>query len=294
MSQAGKRRMSDQKRCVFIINRMSGRGDNADADKLSTDLGEGFACDFLYLTENTDFDDLTAYDRVVACGGDGTLNGLLNSKIKLDAEMFYMPCGTLNETADAMRKRNMSRMAKVGKVDGRYFSYVCAAGSFTPLGYRADARSKKKFKFFAYLKYVLAEYKIWDIQARVSFDGREVDGPFTLIMAINSPTCFRFKFNRLYDPAGDSMHLLLIKAPRHRGLFGKIQMFFPFFRAFFVGFKKPYDKKNMLFLPIKSLSLRLKNPTDFNFDGELISLDGDMDISCTAPPFDITIVQQKN
>lgn len=272
---------------------MSGRGERADESKLSAALGEGFACDFLYLTKSTRLDDLTKYDRIVALGGDGTLNGLLNCDIPQNAEVFFVPYGTLNETAHALKKRGLSRMTKVGMANGRYFSYVCAAGSFTPLGYRADARSKKRSGFFAYLKYVLAEYKIWDIRAKVCADSREIESAFTLIMAINSPTCFKFKFNRLYDPESDSMHLLLIKTPRRRGLLGKIKMFFPFFRAFFVGFNKPYDKKNMLFLPVRSLKIQLENATSFNFDGEHVLLDADVNINCVAPPFDIDILSEK-
>ena len=104
-------------------------------------------------------------------------------------------------------------------------------------------------------------------------------------MAINSSTCFKFRFNKLFDPQSETMHLLLIKTPKHRGLLGKIEMFFPFFRAFFIGFSKPYFKKKMMFLPVRDFEIVLKDKTPFDMDGELFVLDQKLNVQCVPPPF---------
>ncbi len=280
-------------RCVLIINKMSGRTDKLDIENLTRELDVNSDCDIIYLVEKSRLEDLSSYDKIIACGGDGTLNGVLNCKISPSAEVVYVPYGTLNETAAYMRRYSQDSISKVGRTGKDYFSYVCASGSFTPLGYKVGAKSKKRFKFLAYLKSVIGEYKIWNIPARIELDGRVIDGPFTLIMAINSPSCFRFRFNKMFDPDGDGIHLLLIKSPKRRGIAGAAKMFFLFFRAFFIGFKKLYDKKNMLFLPVRSFDMSLESPTAFDLDGELYILEGDLKTECLPPPFTIKIYAPK-
>ena len=208
--------------------------------------------------------DFSGADAIVVQGGDGTLNHLINSSVPENAEVYYLPGGTLNEVARGRKGETISVVSEGG---GKLFSYVLAAGTFTPLGYVAEAGAKRRLKAFAYIFKVLGEYKVHRIACEINCDGVRDGGEYTLIMAINSPRCFGFNFNRLYKEGG-RMCLLTIKAPRCRGLLAKIKIFFPFFRAFFIGFNKEYSSKSMSFRMFDKLSLKFETAPVFCAEGE--------------------------
>ena len=260
----GKYNISMKNACLVLVNKIAGGFNGLNVEELKNELERDFdSVDIEYLPSETE-PEYSRYSAVVVCGGDGTLNHLINSRVPVDLRVYYLPSGTLNEAAHIKREEPIS---VVGEADGKLFSYVLAAGTFTPLGYSVGHRSKQRFRALAYIARVIAEYKVSRIGAVINADGAVSEGEYTLIMAINSPRCFGFKFNRMYREGGD-MCLLTIKAPRAKGIFGKIAIFFPFFRSFFIGFSKPYKSKNIGFGPFKELKLDFDSPPVFCADGE--------------------------
>jgi hypothetical protein len=85
-------------------------------------------------------------------------------------------------------------------------------------------------------------------------------------MAVKSRYVFGFKFNKIYEHNSGKGHLLLIKSPT--GLFKRTKLFFLFFRAFFIGFKKEVNTKNLKFLTTSAAKIELKAEVDFCVDGE--------------------------
>lgn len=104
----------------------------------------------------------------------------------------------------------------------------------------------------AYLLRVVREYKVWNIGARVTADGDVYTGNYTLIMAIDSMRCFGFRFNRLYEPDDGKVHLLLVRSPGKDNFVNRVRIFFPLFRAFFIGFGKEKHGKDITFRAVKS------------------------------------------
>lgn len=92
-----KKKGSHIKRCIIVINKLSGNGNRADERTLKTALGAGYAVDYYYIVEKQKLEDFSEYDRIVVCGGDGTLNGILNSKIRDDVEIII--CRTARSTS---------------------------------------------------------------------------------------------------------------------------------------------------------------------------------------------------
>ena len=107
------------------------------------------------------------YDRVVCCGGDGTLNetvqGLLTLPQPSRPVLGYIPAGTTN---DFSRNINLPRSTQalaqvacggvpraidVGQLEERPFLYIAAFGLFTDVPYSTPQASKNMLGHLAYL-----------------------------------------------------------------------------------------------------------------------------------------------
>ena len=108
-------------------------------------------------------------------------------------------------------------------------------------------------------------------------------------MAIDSMRCFGFRFNRLYRADDGKVHLLLVKSPRVRGLLGKIAIFFPLFRAFFMGFGKEVHGDKLVFKAVSDLKIKLFAPETFDVDGDAVNFAGDVFIRVRKPANEVYI-----
>ncbi len=281
------------KKCLIIINNIAGKSKRISFEKVEKCLGPDFCYTHFSLPEDGEYS-LDGFDAVAVCGGDGTLGALLDKACLRDIEVFYFPAGTLNDRAKSKRyehaKSDISARGAgehsgtpvvLGKFRGartsaaptedesdkKVFSYVLAAGSFTPIGYEANIGLKKKLGVLAYILQILKEYRVHHIPAVIDCGDKRYEGDFTLIMALKSPRCFGFRFNRDFDPESESGHLVAIRSPKHGGLLGLIAMFFPFFRVFFIGLKKERDG-NVIFKRINSCKILHGEETAYCRDGD--------------------------
>lgn len=144
------------------------------------------------------------YDRVVACGGDGTLNETVTGLMRLPLEqrptLGYIPTGTTNDFARNLNlPKGFDKMAEtacgevltpcdLGAVDGRYFVYVAAFGLFTDVSYTTPQATKNLLGHFAYvLKGAGQLANIPAYPMRVERDGGEVlEGNFIYGMVGNT------------------------------------------------------------------------------------------------------------
>ena len=244
--------------CKVIVNRDSGNATRLDLNKLLFSLGCVDA-EVETIDSATDWS-ADGYDTVVVCGGDGTLHNAIEKCA--DKQIIYAPCGTLNETS-----LTDDVVTTVGKVNGTLFSYVCAAGSFTEIGYSAKTKSKKIFKSIAYLPQVLKYYKCHKIHAKLNVDGKLFEDCYTLLMVLKSHRCFGFNFNKCYSK-NKGLYLLAIKSAGNDNLSNRAKMFFPFFRVFFCGVQEPCETEKYMLLPFDCLTVDLQEPQDFCVDGE--------------------------
>lgn len=105
------------------------------------------------------------FDRIVCCGGDGTLNETVSGIMRLEAPppLGYIPCGSTNDFAaslnlpsdplQAARRITDSpgRRLDVGICNGRPFVYVASFGAFTRASYAAPQSIKNDLGHLAYL-----------------------------------------------------------------------------------------------------------------------------------------------
>ncbi len=105
------------------------------------------------------------YDRIVCCGGDGTMDEVVAGMLQTSARtpVGYLPAGTTNDFAkslaiptDLMEAAAIAANGRefdcdVGQFNDRSFSYIAAFGVFTEISYQTDQRLKSVLGQAAYL-----------------------------------------------------------------------------------------------------------------------------------------------
>lgn len=144
------------------------------------------------------------FDRVVCCGGDGTLNETVRGVLELPRErrpvLGYIPAGTTNDFSRTLElPRTLPELAEaagagtprpidVGEAAGRPFTYVAAFGLFTDVSYSTPQANKNLLGHFAYLLEGMGRLaSIPSYHMKVSTpEGKEVEGDFIYGMVGNT------------------------------------------------------------------------------------------------------------
>jgi diacylglycerol kinase (ATP) len=104
------------------------------------------------------------YDLIIACGGDGTINevvnGIMHSPCK--TKLAILPSGTVNDFGTymgiptsvngfiTMLKNKKTALVDVGKANDRYFINVISGGAFTNIAHEIPSETKSIFGKYAY------------------------------------------------------------------------------------------------------------------------------------------------
>ena len=142
-----------------------------------------------------------AFDRVVCCGGDGTLHEVVTGLMELERrpEVGYIPAGTTNDFSrnlklpkgyDALAAtaaEGFPRPVDIGRFNDRYFVYVAAFGAFTDVAYDTPQQVKNMFGHLAYVLEGIARLgNLKGYQARVEYDGGVLEDEFIFGMVSNT------------------------------------------------------------------------------------------------------------
>lgn len=144
------------------------------------------------------------FDRLVCCGGDGTLNETVQGLLALPKDkrpvLGYIPTGTTNDFAKTIGlPRSTEKLAEtacngvpravdIGESEGRLFTYVSAFGLFTDVSYSTPQTSKNLLGHFAYL--LEGAGRLLNIPSYhmdvTADDGRQISGDFIYGMVSNT------------------------------------------------------------------------------------------------------------
>jgi len=106
------------------------------------------------------------HDLVICCGGDGTLNEVIDGLLacKKQVPLGYIPTGSTNDFATSLNLKAQPAAALRNILDGhndamdvglfngsRHFSYIASFGIFTAASYNAPQTAKNALGHFAYL-----------------------------------------------------------------------------------------------------------------------------------------------
>lgn len=192
---------------LAIVNLFSGKGKGREYLKvLQNELKDGNELK-IYLTKDKPHtvnfvkNYCRDFDMIVVVGGDGTLNEVVNGCMaaKSDVPVGYIPAGSTNDFATTLKLvrdpveacRSFLKMntkpLDVGVFNGRYFTYVAAAGAFSETSYATSTELKNKLGHFAYILGGIASVPtIRPQHMRVEVDGRVFEGDYLLTMISNS------------------------------------------------------------------------------------------------------------
>ncbi|WP_307975954.1 diacylglycerol kinase family lipid kinase [uncultured Streptococcus sp.] len=140
------------------------------------------------------------FDLVIAAGGDGTINEVVNGIAPLPKrpKVAIIPTGTTNDFARALKvprgnpveaakligKNQMVKM-DIGRARGEvYFINIAAAGSLTELTYSVPSQLKTTFGYLAYLaKGAELLPRVSKVPVKITHDDGVFDGEVSMIFA---------------------------------------------------------------------------------------------------------------
>lgn len=183
-----------------------------------------------YKPSNILKDNNKEWDLIVCCGGDGTLNELINAvmKFKKRPQIGFIPLGTMNDFARTIRlstkktflSKNIDEgniiASDIGTFNDIYFNYVAAFGAFTAVSYVTSQKLKRRFGKVAYflvaMKYI---NKMRGYKVTLETDNSTVTDEFIFGSISNSKSVGGFEwFRRSGVKINDGeFEMLFIKKP---------------------------------------------------------------------------------
>ena len=249
-----------------IVDRLSQKGYNVSA-QTTTQSGDGSR----FIREYGQDQDL-----IVCCGGDGTLNEVINGVLScgLKTPIGYVPAGTTNDFARTLQlpkkaEKCMDRILSgwphhydIGQFNDRKFSYIASLGAFTKVSYSTPQKIKNALGHTAYLLEGVKEIgNITPFEAEFTANGETYAGDF-LFGAISNSTSIAglFKLKGLEVRLDDGeFELILIRNPKNvKDLRGILQ-----------GLTKgKYDPRYVVFTHAEKIDFKAPKPLPWTLDGE--------------------------
>lgn len=179
------------------------------------------------------------YDNIICCGGDGTLNETINGLMGLDKRplLGYIPSGSTNDFANSIGISTIVKesyktaidgqhsIIDIGKINGKYFSYVAGFGLFTNISYETPQSIKNILGYQAYLLTGLKEMtNIRTYPMKITYDKGVIEDEIMIGLISNSNSIAGMKklFENYADLSDGLFEVLLVKNPNNISLLKNI------------------------------------------------------------------------
>lgn len=229
------------------------------------------------------------YDVVLCCGGDGTLNEVVNGLMRLEnrVPLGYLPSGSTNDLAATLgiptqlgasadlilsEKKNTY---DVGRFNGKFFTYIASFGAATDISYNTPQKMKNLLGRTAYLingfviRLIPMLMNFKPTHMRVEYDGGVIEDDFYFGSVSNATTIaglMRLDDVKLND---GYLELFLVRGLKRNSDALKILK---------KAIKKEYDGKEMVLLKTKRVKITCNDETPWTLDGEFGGLHRDCEI----------------
>ena len=269
--------------CIFIYNPKSGKGKIIKwLSYIKETLESIYDRVDLYETKSQE-DTINAaraacgkYDALVFSGGDGTFNNIACG-VASEPErpvLGYIPSGTVNDIAKKLKiPRNVKKALRiitegnktyhdVGKVNGRYFMYVVATGTFTGSSYRTKHDVKKIFGRLAYFLDGIKDFlnpHLAKIKLKIGEETIETETP--LFLVLNSISVAGIPFHKHGHLNDGNFDIVVVKKGFRRGIFNVL-------RLFLYGLMRVRKRRLLDFYRASSFVIETEGEPCWTVDGE--------------------------
>ncbi len=216
------------------------------------------------------------FDRIVVCGGDGTLNEVITGIMRADlkTEIGYIPAGTLNEWSTSLGiSKTIVSAAKdvvsgsaitldIGKFNEKNFTYTASFGAFTEASYSTPQDVKNVLGQAAYIiEGIKSVGNIKPIHMKFTADDRVIEGDFLFGAVSNSMSVGGIvKFSNGEVELNDGFfEVFLIRNPDN---ILKIQ---PLIDGIL---RKELNREGMEFFRTKNVTVETEEKVSWTLDGE--------------------------
>lgn len=238
------------------------------------------------------------YDMILCCGGDGTLNEVVNGLMKINKKVpvGYIPSGSTNDLATtlgipvglvesskliASGKKNTYDL---GRFNDKYFTYIASFGAATDISYNTPQKMKNLLGHSAYLINgfvirlipMLKSFK--PSRMRIEYDGGVIEDDFYFGSVSNATTIAglmkldNVKLNDGY------LELFLVRGLKRNSDALKILK---------KAMEKNYDGEQMLLLRTKNVKVFCEEQVPWTLDGEFGGVHGNCEIEVVHNAFEI-------
>lgn len=238
------------------------------------------------------------YDVILCCGGDGTLNEVINGLMCLDRKVpvGYIPSGSTNDLASTLgiptelgASADLIRSGRknsydLGTLDGKYFTYIASFGVATDLSYSTPQKLKNMFGHAAYmingfvirLIPMLLNFK--PVHMKIEYDDGVIEDDFYFGSVSNSTSVaglFKFKDVKLND---GYLELFMVK-----GLKRNVDALKMLKKAI----AQDYDGVQMMIVKTKKVKITCDQDVPWTLDGEFGGTHRDCELEVVHNAFEI-------
>lgn len=281
-----------EKKLLMIVNPVAGtkRLRPLLLDVISIFSAGGFATTVMVTGRRGDATEFAArggeFDRIVCCGGDGTLNetisGMLDAGVTIP--LGYIPCGSTNDFAASMGIPTDIRKAAhaiadglplpldIGKFGDSYFTYIASFGAFTATSYSVPQDMKNVLGHAAYVFEGIKDLaSIKPYHVKLTADDRTLEDDYVFGAIANSKSfggIVKLK-DELVSLNDGMFEVLLIKMPK---MLGDLSIIINSLT------NSRFDNDRFAFFKASSLTVTPSAPTAWSLDGEYKRTDGAVEI----------------
>jgi YegS/Rv2252/BmrU family lipid kinase len=176
------------------------------------------------------------FDVVACCGGDGTLNHVMNQMMlhQINLPIGYIPTGSTNDFSRSInggRQLTISEQCKaiagdhvfaydVGRINDVYFNYIAAFGAFTEVSYDTSQNMKNTLGYAAYVLNLLGHLPnglSYHVHTKYRYDGGEGEGNFIFGAVANTTSIGGVKSPLIQNSQLDDgkFEVILISVPKN-------------------------------------------------------------------------------
>ncbi|TFJ91320.1 diacylglycerol kinase [Lentibacillus salicampi] len=215
------------------------------------------------------------FDLVVAVGGDGTINEVINGLAEQEhrPSLGVIPTGTTNDFARALciprdiRKavdiilNGQSKLLDIGRVNAHYFVNIAGGGKLTELTYDVPSKLKTVLGHLAYyVKGIEMLPSLKPTRARIEYDGTILDEDIMLFLVANTNSVGGFEKLAPDARLDDGYFDLLILKKMNLAEFVRI--------ASLAIRGAHLEDKRILYTQAKHISVETDDKMQLNIDGE--------------------------